>query len=115
MEECIFCQIIKGDLPSKKVLENERVVAFWDIHPQAPFHILVIPKKHISSLVEANEDDKEILGELFLAANKVAKILGFQENGFRVIVNVGADGGMIINHLHLHVLGGKYLGSKLIK
>lgn len=115
MKECIFCQIIEGGLPSKKVLENENICAFWDIAPQAPFHILVVPKKHILSLKESQSADKEILGELFLAAKKVARELGFLENGFRIIVNTGKDSGMIVEHLHLHVLGGKYLGSKLIK
>lgn len=115
MTECIFCQIVEGKLPSKKVLENENILAFWDINPQAPFHILVIPKKHISSLAEANKEDQLILGELFLAAKEVAEKLGFIESGFRLIVNTGKDAGMVINHLHLHVLGGKNLGAKLVR
>lgn len=115
MKDCIFCQIINKEKPSKTVLETEKIMAFWDIAPQAPFHILIVPKKHIASLKEAGEEDKEILGEILLGAKKVAEKLGFSESGFRIIVNTGKDAGMVVEHLHFHVLGGKFLGSKLVK
>jgi histidine triad (HIT) family protein len=109
--DCIFCKIVKGELPSSKVYENDKVVAFHDIHPAAPKHVLVIPKKHIASMNEAAEEDRELLGELFLAAKHVARELGIAESGYRLINNCGPDGGQVVYHLHLHVLGGEKLGG----
>jgi len=109
--DCIFCKIVKGELPSSKVYENDKVVAFHDIHPAAPKHVLVIPKKHIASMNEAAEEDRELLGELFLAAKHIAKELGIAESGYRLINNCGPDGGQVVYHLHLHVLGGEKLGG----
>jgi histidine triad (HIT) family protein len=109
--DCIFCKIVKGELPSSKVYENDKVVAFHDIHPAAPKHVLVIPKKHIASMNEAAEEDRELLGELFLAAKHIAQELGIAESGYRLINNCGPDGGQVVYHLHLHVLGGEKLGG----
>ena len=89
MEDCIFCKIIKGEIPSTKVYEDENVLAFKDINPAAPIHILVIPKQHIENVLEINEENKEIASNIFLAINKIAKQLGIDQNGFRVITNCG--------------------------
>lgn len=108
--DCIFCKIIKGEIPSKKVFENDRVLAFHDIQPAAPTHVLVIPKKHIASMNEAEEEDCELLGEVLLTAKKVAGDLGIAESGYRLINNIGSDGGQVVYHIHVHVLGGEKLG-----
>ncbi len=114
MEDCLFCKIVKGEIPSKKVYEDEDVYAFSDINPQAPIHILVIPKKHISSIVELNEENKDIVGKIFITINKIAKENGFLEDGFRVISNCGVNAGQTVKHLHFHILAGKKLGEKII-
>ena len=105
MEDCIFCKIVKGEIPSEKVYEDEEILAFKDINPAAPIHILVIPKKHIKSLVEVNQnDDKELISKIYFVINKIAEKQGISEKGFRVIVNCGEDGGQEVGHLHFHVL-----------
>jgi len=109
MEKCIFCKIVKGEIPSKKVYEDDEVLAFHDIDPIAKIHILVIPKKHISSLLELKNEDKELLSHIFEKINEVAKIEGIDKSGFRVISNVGEDGGQSVKHLHFHILGGEKL------
>lgn len=106
MEDCIFCKIINKEIPTDFLFENERIVAFADIKPSAPVHILIIPKKHISSVEEVGEEDKELLGELFLVAKKIAKEKGLNKNGYKLAVNVGKGGGQEVFHLHLHLLGG---------
>ena len=93
MEDCIFCKIIKGEIPSTKVYEDGNVLAFKDINPAAPIHILVVPKQHIENVLEINEENKEIASNIFLAINKIAKQLGIDQNGFRVITNCGKDAG----------------------
>ena len=113
MEDCIFCKIIKREIPSDIVYEDDEVIAFKDIRPVTPVHILVIPKKHISSLVELTEEDEAVIGKIYTVINKVAKDAGILENGFRVIVNCGDDGGQEVKHIHFHVLGGKKLGVKI--
>ena len=105
MEECTFCKIIKGNIPSKKVYEDEEVLAFHDINPLAPVHVLVIPKKHIEKLSEASDNDIEILGKLQIIAAKVAKDLGIGE-AFRVLNANGKDAGQSVFHIHYHVRGG---------
>ena len=114
MEDCLFCKIVKGEIPSKNVYQDEDVYAFSDINPQAPIHILVIPKKHISSIVELNEENKDIVGKIFITINKIAKENGFLEDGFRVISNCGENAGQTVKHLHFHILAGKKLGEKII-
>ncbi len=102
---CIFCKIIRGEIPSKKVFEDDDVLAFNDIHPAAPVHVLVIPKKHIAKLSDATEADQAVLGKMMLVATKVANDLGATD-GFRTIINVGRVGRQDVFHLHMHVLGG---------
>ena len=114
MEDCLFCKIVKGEIPSTKVYEDDEVLAFEDINPAAPIHILVIPKKHISSIVELNEENKDIVGKIFITINKIAKENGFLEDGFRVISNCGENAGQTVKHLHFHILAGKKLGEKII-
>jgi histidine triad (HIT) family protein len=101
---CIFCRIAAGELPTSFVYEDEDVVAFPDIHPQAPTHVLVMPRRHVESLAEL--DDPELAGRLLLAAREVARRSGVAERGFRTIINTGAEGGQTVPHLHLHVLAG---------
>lgn len=115
MDDCIFCKIIKKEIPSKIVYEDEKIIAFKDINPVAPVHVLFIPKKHISSLLDLTQEDKDVISEIYLNINKIAKQLGIAENGFRVIVNCGEDGGQEVKHLHFHLIGGKNLGTKIVQ
>lgn len=115
MEDCLFCKIIKGDIPSTKVYEDEFVYAFKDINPEAPVHILVVPKNHIKSINEIEEIDENLIGKIFLAIKKIAKEQGVAEQGYRVISNCGKDAGQTVMHLHFHILGGKKLGEKILK
>ena len=114
MEDCIFCKIIKKEIPADIVYEDEQIIAFKDINPAAPIHILVIPKKHISSLVELKEDDEILIGRIYTIINKIADEQGVSKSGYRVIVNCGKDGGQEICHLHFHLLAGKKLGEKIV-
>ena len=114
MEDCLFCKIVKGEIPSEKVYEDEEVLAFKDINPAAPIHILVIPKKHITSLAHMEKEDEALIGKIYTTINKIAEDNGFKENGYRVIVNCGKDGGQEVMHLHFHVLAGKQLGEKIV-
>lgn len=113
MENCLFCKIIKGEIPSDIVYEDDEILAFRDINPVAPVHVLVIPKKHISSLVDVEPEDEILIGKIYGVINKIAKQEKIFEKGFRVIVNCGEDGGQEVGHLHFHLLGGKKLGTKL--
>lgn len=110
--DCLFCSIIKGDIPSTKVYEDDNVLAFKDINPNAPVHILVIPKTHITSVDCVNSDNIDAVAKVLLAIPTVAKTIGL-ENGYRVITNVGEDGGQTVKHLHFHILGGEKLPVKL--
>ena len=114
MQDCIFCKIIKGEIPSSKVYEDEEILAFNDINPAAPIHVLVIPKKHITSLAEMEDGDEKIVGKIYKVINEIAEKQGFKQNGYRVIVNCGKDGGQEVEHLHFHVLAGKKLGEKIV-
>ena len=114
MEDCIFCKIIKGEIPSTKVYEDDNVLAFKDINPAAPIHILVVPKQHIEDVLEINEGNKKILEDVFLAINKIAKKLGIDKDGFRVITNCGKDAGQEVMHLHFHILAGGKMGPKIV-
>ena len=109
MEDCVFCKIIKGEIPSKKVYEDDEILAFYDINPIAKVHVLVIPKMHIKSLQELKEENKDLLFHLFEKINEVAKIVGVDKTGFRVISNVGEDAGQAVKHLHFHIIGGEKL------
>lgn len=114
MEDCVFCKIIKGEIPSEKVYEDEDILAFKDIHPAAPIHILIIPKKHISNLMELAPEDYELMGKLLQAIQKVAKQLEVDEKGFRLIANCGPDSGQEVMHVHFHLLAGRKMGPKII-
>ncbi|WP_168119305.1 histidine triad nucleotide-binding protein [Paenibacillus sp. HB172176] len=111
--DCLFCKIIEGSIPSKKVFENERVLAFQDIQPAAPVHILIIPKKHIATMNDIETEDGALIGELFLTAKQIAEEQGIAEAGYRLINNVNKDGGQVVYHLHVHLLGGKKVGPLL--
>lgn len=113
MNDCIFCKIINKEIPSSIVYEDDEILAFKDINPVTPVHILVIPKKHISSLIDLNEEDELVIGKIYTVINKIAVKEGIDEKGFRVIVNCGEDGGQEVKHLHFHILGGKKLGTKI--
>ena len=104
--DCIFCKIASGEIPSKKVYEDDRVCAFYDLDPQAPVHVLIIPKKHISSIMELDEENADVVSHVFLVAKKLAGELGL-EKGFRIVSNCGEDGGQSVLHLHFHLLGGR--------
>ena len=106
---CLFCKIVNREIPAAVIYEDEKIMAFKDIKPVAPVHLLIIPKKHISLINHLESEDKELIGELFLVAQKIAKEQGISESGYRVIVNVGKDAGQTIDHLHLHLIGGKKL------
>ena len=111
MSECIFCKIVRGDIPADVVYEDEVSLAFRDINPQAPVHVLVIPKEHIPALAEADPVKHEaLLGHLLLVAKRVADLEGISESGFRIVINNGKDAGQAVDHLHVHVLGGREMG-----
>lgn len=111
----IFCKIINKELPAKFVYEDEEFVAFEDINPQAPIHILIVPKKHIEQIHLAAQKDIELFGKMIFLAGKIAKILKIEQKGYRLILNQGPDAGQVINHLHLHLVAGKKLGAKIVK
>lgn len=113
MSDCIFCKIVNGDIPSTKVYEDESVIAFKDLSPQAPVHILVVPKKHYENVLDVEENDN-IISKIYLAINKIAKQEGFEKTGFRVINNCGKDAGQTVMHMHFHVIAGKKLGENII-
>ena len=110
--DCVFCKIVKGEIPSKKVYEDDGILAFYDINPIAKIHVLVIPKMHIESLLDLKEDHKELLFHIFEKINKVAEIVGVDKTGFRVISNVGKDAGQAVKHLHFHIIGGEELPTR---
>ena len=111
--DCIFCKIVNGDIPSNKVYEDDTVLAFPDIAPQMPVHVIVIPKMHIASAAEVNEENSAVIAHIFEVIPKIAKDLGL-DNGFRIINNCGKDGGQTVGHIHFHILGGKTLGEGLV-
>lgn len=107
---CIFCEVVAGRAPARKVYEDDAVVAFHDIHPQAPAHVLVIPRKHVKSLLDLAPEDDAVVGSLVRKARDVAADLGWAERGFRVVMNCGNDAGYSVYHVHLHLLAGRRLG-----
>ena len=112
MEDCVFCKIIKGEIPSNKVYEDDDILAFKDIKPAARIHILVIPIKHVKSLNEI--DDVQLISKIMFAVKNIAKELGFANEGYRVINNCGENGGQAVPHLHFHILAGTKLGEKIV-
>lgn len=115
MENCIFCKIINREISSSIVYEDEKVIAFNDVNPAAPIHILVIPKKHIETLLDVSEEDSSLIAHIYQVINKIAVEKGFAEKGFRVIANCGEDSGQEVKHIHFHVLAGKKLGDKIVE
>lgn len=113
MENCLFCKIIDGQIPASIVYQDEDVIAFKDINPQAPVHILVVPRKHIKCASEPEASDGKMLSAVFSAIAKIA-VANKLDNGFRIINNCGADGGQTVPHLHFHILGGRALGDKVL-
>ena len=112
MENCLFCKIVKGDIPSTKVYEDEKILAFRDIAPMAPVHILVIPKAHIGSVNEINAENAAIVAHIFTVIPQIAQAEGLT-NGYRVVSNCGDDAGQTVQHLHFHILGGKKLALEM--
>ena len=113
MNDCLFCSIIAGKIPSAKVYEDEHVFAFRDIEPQAPVHVLIVPKKHVQNALALQGELSAIAGHVYAAAGKIAVSEGIAESGFRVITNCGKDGAQSVQHLHFHLLGGKQLSGKM--
>ena len=106
---CIFCKIVGGEIPADIVYEDEKYMAFKDINPKAPIHILIIPKKHIEKLADIDDSNKNIIADMVIVANKVAEQLGIDKTGYRVVINNGPDAGQEVYHIHMHLLGGKKL------
>lgn len=104
---CIFCDIIKGKLPCDKVYEDENYFAFKDIRPKAPVHILIVPKKHIEKVADIDGENKNVIGDMVVVANRIAKDLDIDKSGYRLVMNNGPDAGQEVYHLHLHLMGGK--------
>lgn len=107
MDNCIFCKIANGEIPSNIVYEDNLTIAFEDLEPKAPVHILIIPKKHLSSTLEINSDNSDIIGHIFTVAGKIAREKGFDKTGFRIVNNCGEDGGQTVGHIHFHLLAGR--------
>ncbi|MES0327881.1 MAG: histidine triad nucleotide-binding protein [Gammaproteobacteria bacterium] len=107
VSDCLFCKILDGEIPCDKVYGNDQVIAFRDVNPQAPTHILVIPRKHISTVNDLTADDKNIVGEMLLAAQAVATQEGIEESGYRLVMNCNEGAGQTVFHIHLHILGGR--------
>lgn len=109
MEDCIFCKIVKGEIPSEKVYEDDLVLAFNDLTPQAPIHTLVIPKEHIASANDIDDKNSKVIGHIYEVISKLAKEQGFDKDGYRIVNNCGSDGGQTVDHIHFHILAGRGL------
>ena len=107
MEDCIFCRIAAGQIPSDRVFEDDVCIAFNDLSPQAPTHILIVPREHLDSLDKASAENERLLGHLLLTAAGIARDKGFAENGYRVVINTNSDGGQTVSHVHVHLLAGR--------
>ena len=111
--DCIFCQIIAGKIPSEILYQDEQVIAFRDIHPIASTHLIIIPKRHIPSLTHLSEEDLPLMGYMVNIANQLAKREGIAEGGYRLVINCGKEGGQLVPHLHMHLIGGRRLADEL--
>jgi histidine triad (HIT) family protein len=111
--DCIFCNIVQGKIPSDIIFQDEKVIAFRDINPQSPIHMLVIPKKHFTSLVDITQEEIPLMGQMVVVANQLARDKGISETGYRLVINVGKQGGQLVPHLHLHIMGGRQLSGHL--
>ena len=110
-ENCIFCKIASGAIPAAKLFENDEILAFDDIHPQAPVHFLIIPKKHIPTMDDLRAEDVAVIGRMLVQAAEIARVKGIGDTGYRQIINCRDDGGQEVGHLHLHILGGRRMGK----
>ena len=113
MADCIFCKIVEGDIPCSKVYEDDKVLAFNDIQPMAPVHVIIIPKKHTATLMDLDAENIDVTSDLMSVAQKVARIKNISDVGFRTVINCNAEGGQVVFHLHMHLLGGRKLEDKL--
>jgi histidine triad (HIT) family protein len=111
--DCIFCQIVAGKIPSQTLHQDESVIAFHDINPQAPVHILIVPKRHISSIAQLTQAESTLIAHMVDVANQLAKEQGILETGYRLVINAGPEAGQVVPHLHLHLLGGRRLSDEL--
>jgi histidine triad (HIT) family protein len=111
--DCIFCKIIAGEIPTEILYQDDEIIAFRDINPQAPVHILIIPKKHIASLDQLSQSDTALVGRMVAVASKLAKDEGIDKKGYRLAINCGKEGGQLVPHLHMHLLGGRQLSDAL--
>ena len=111
--DCVFCKIASGEIPSTIVYQDEQVIAFHDINPQAPKHLLIIPRKHVPTIAHLSEAESSLIGHMISVANQLAKMEGVAESGYRLVINCGKEGGQLVNHLHLHLLGGRQLSGRL--
>ncbi len=111
--DCIFCKIAAGEIPADTIYQDKEVIAFRDINPQAPTHVLLIPRKHITSLTDLPEDESSLVGNMAKVANQLAREEGIAESGYRVVINCGQQGGQLVPHLHMHLLGGRQLSGRL--
>jgi histidine triad (HIT) family protein len=109
-QDCLFCKILNGDIPADIIYESDSAIAFRDVNPQAPTHVLVIPRKHVATINDLNEEDQEIVGSLYLAAKDIARAEGLSDEGYRAVMNCNEGAGQSVFHIHLHVLGGRALG-----
>jgi histidine triad (HIT) family protein len=112
-DECIFCRIVAGEMPANMVYQDEDFLAFRDILPRAPTHVLIIPKTHIPSIAELTEEQQELVGRLIIIAKNLAEKEGIAEKGYRLVINCGTEGGQLVPHLHLHLIGGRKLDARL--
>lgn len=113
MEDCIFCKIARKEIPADIVYENDEVIAFRDLHPIAPVHILIIPKKHIASITDISEEDTQLMGKLIVAAKDIADDLKISEKGYKLLIRAGEHGGQEVGHVHLHLIGGARLSENI--
>lgn len=113
MGDCIFCKITAGEIPCRKVYENEKVLAFEDIHPMAPIHVIIIPKKHVATLMDVDAESMADLQSMMSAAQEVARVKKVDQKGFRMVINCNREGGQVVFHLHMHLLGGLRLKDGL--
>ena len=111
--DCIFCRIISGDIPSETVYRDDDIVAFRDVHPVAPTHILIVPRRHITDVNELRDGDADLIGRIVLVARRLAKEEGIADSGYRLAINCGPDGGQKVMHLHMHLIGGRRLDDSL--
>ena len=113
MMDCVFCQIVAGNIPSDTLYQDEEVIAFRDINPLAPTHVLIIPKRHIATLAQLTDDEMPLIGHMARVANQLAREEGVAESGYRLVISSGEQGGQIVPHLHMHLLGGRRLADRL--